>query len=87
MMNKPTIDIHRIATKVVDKKIKLTDIERVVLLYTYYNELLHGINSDDDSDLELEDQIIEEWVVNLFIPPEDEIDLELAALSIIGSKR
>ena len=85
-MNKCTIDIKKIAKKFLDKKYRLTDLERVALLYTYYNELLEDLDQDIESDLDLEDQIIEEWVINLFVPPEDEIDLELAALSILGSK-
>lgn len=85
-MNKCTIDIKKIAKKFLDKKYRLTGLERVALLYAYYNELLEDIDQDIESDLDLEDQIIEEWVINLFVPPEDEIDLELAALSILGSK-
>lgn len=85
-MNKCTIDIKKIAKKFLDKKYRLTDLERVALLYTYYNELLEDLDQDIESDLDLEDQIIEEWVINLFVPPEDKIDLELAALSILGSK-
>jgi hypothetical protein len=85
-MSSSTIDLKNIAKKFLDRKKTLTDLERIVLLYHYYNEMLDNINEEDDSDLELQDQIIEEWVVNLFVPPEDNLDMELAALSIIGSK-
>jgi hypothetical protein len=85
-MSKTTIDLNSIAKKFLVKKKSLTDLERIVLLYHYYNEMLENINEEDESDLELQDQIIEEWVVNLFVPPEDNLDLELAALSITGSK-
>ena len=33
-------------------------IERVCLLYTYYNDLLDDIDQDIDTDVELEDEII-----------------------------
>ena len=80
-----SINVKKIAKKFLDKK-PLSDLERLVLLYTYYNELLENIDEEDDSDIDLEDSIIEEWIVNLFVPSEDNMTLELAAISIYGSK-
>lgn len=85
-MSKCSIDIKKIASKCLEDKKSLTDLERVCLLYTYYNDLLEDIDQDLDSDVELEDSIVEQWVVNLFMPPEESIDIELAAMSILGSK-
>ena len=85
-MSSTNINIKNIAKKYFDKKRHLSDLERIVLLYYYYNEMLENINEEDESDLDLQDQIIEEWIVNLFVPPEDSIDIELAALSVLGSK-
>lgn len=84
-MSKCSINIKKIATKFLQKKEPLSDLERVCLLYTYYSELLDDIDQDIDTDVELEDEIVSQWVVNLFMPSEAEIDLELAAISIIGS--
>jgi hypothetical protein len=84
-MNKCSVNVKKIAKKYLEKNNSLTDLERVCLLYTYYTELLEDIDQDIETDVELEDEIIEQWVVNLFMPPEVDIDLELAAMSIIGS--
>lgn len=86
-MSKCSIDTKRIAKKALEDRENLTDLERVCLLYTYYNDLLEDIDQDLDSDIELEDSIVEQWVVNLFMPPEESIDIELAAMSILGSKQ
>ena len=85
-MNKCSINVKSIAKKYIDDKSSLSDLERICLLHTYYNDLLDDIDQDVDSDIELEDEIVEQWVVNLFMPPEDSIDVELAALSVLGSK-
>ena len=85
-MSKCSINVEKIAKKFVDKQHTLSDLERVVLLYVYYNELLGDIDQDNDDDLELEEEIINEWVTNLFFPSEDDIDVELAAMSVLGSK-
>lgn len=84
-MNKCSVNVKKIAKKYLDKNTTLTGLERVCLLYTYYNDLLDDIDQDIETDVELEDEIIEQWVVNLFMPPEIDIDLELAAISIVGS--
>ena len=85
-MSKCSINVKKIAKKFVDKQHTLSDLERVVLLYVYYNELLEDIDQDNEEDVALEEEIINEWVTNLFFPPEDAIDVELAALSVLGSK-
>ena len=85
-MSKSYIDIKKIAKKCIENKQELTDLERVCLLYTYYNDLLEDIDQDIDTDLELEDEIVEQWVVNLFMPSGSSIDIELAALSVLGSR-
>ena len=84
-MAKCSVNVKRIAKKYLEKKDSLSNLERVCLLYTYYNDLLDDIDQDIETDVELEDEIIEQWVVNLFMPPEADIDLELAAMSIMGS--
>ena len=85
-MSKCSINVKKIAKKCLDKQESLSDLERVVLLYVYYNEMLEDIDEENDTDLELEDQIVGEWVTNLFLPPEDDIDIQLAAMSILGSQ-
>lgn len=85
-MSKCTIDVVKIAKKYIEKKQTLSDLERIALLYTYYNDLLEDIDQEDDTDIDLEDQIVEEWVVSLFIPSENDINIQLAAMSILGSK-
>lgn len=84
-MSTCSINVKKIAKKYIDKKQRLSDLERIALLYTYYNEMLESIDEEEESDLDLQEQIIEEWVVNLFVPSADDIDLEIAALSILGS--
>ena len=84
-MSKCIIDVVKIAKKYIEKKHALTDLERIALLYTYYNEILEDIDQDDVSDVDLEDQIVEEWVVSLFVPSENDINIQLAAMSILGS--
>jgi hypothetical protein len=85
-MSKCSINVKKIAKKYITDKRSLSDLERICLLYTYYNDLLDDIDQDVDSDIDLEDKIVEQWVVNLFMPPEDSIDTELAAISILGSE-
>lgn len=84
-MSKCSINIKKIAKKYLEKKDTLSDLERVCLLYTYYADLLDDIDQDVQTDVELEDEIVSQWVVNLFTPSEADIDLELAAMSIVGS--
>jgi len=85
-MTKCSIDVVKIANKYLEKKQSLSNLERIVLLFTYYNELLEDIDQDDTSDIDLEDQIVEEWVLSLFVPSENDMNLQLAAMSIAGSK-
>lgn len=85
-MSKCTVNVVKIANKYVEKQHALSSLERVVLLYTYYNDLLEDIDQEDASDIDLEDQIVEEWVMCLFTPSENDINLQLAAMSILGSK-
>jgi hypothetical protein len=85
-MSKCSINTTKIAKKYLEKQEDLSDLEKVVLLYTYYNDLLEDIDQEDKSDVDLEDQIVEEWVGCLFGPQESDINLQLAAMSIAGSK-
>lgn len=80
-----SVNVKKIAKKYLKDKHALSDLERVCLLFTYYNDLLEDIDQDVDSDVELEDEIIEQWVVNLFMPSDASIDIELAAMSVLGS--
>ena len=84
-MSKCSINIKKIAKKYIEKKETLSDLERVCLLHTYYTELLDEIDQDIQTDIELEDEIVGQWVVNLFMPSDADIDLELAAMSVLGS--
>jgi len=85
-MSKCTINVIKIAKKHIEKQHNLSSLESVVLLYAYYNDLLEEIDQEDASDIDLENQIVEEWVMCLFTPSENNINLQLAAMSILGSK-
>lgn len=85
-MSRDSINVKKIAKKFLVKRDSLSDLERLCLLYTYYSDLLDDIDQDVVADVELEDEIVSQWVVNLFMPSEADIDLELAAMSIVGSE-
>ena len=85
-MSKCSVNVVKIAKKYIEKQEDLSSLERVILLYTYYNDLLDNIDQEDVSDVDLEDQIVEEWVGCLFGPTENDINIQLAAMSILGSK-
>jgi hypothetical protein len=88
MTSQSTNIVYKIAKKYIQGK-KLTEIEKLTLLYFYYKDVLSTIEDDSDVDLSLEEEIAASWVQALFENLQltyGSIDLELAARSIYGSE-
>ncbi len=89
MAAKSTNQSYTLAKKYIEGK-KLSDIEKLILLYSYYRELLSSIEEETDINIELEEEIAASWVQALFESLEltyGNIDLELAARSIYGAQK
>ena len=89
MAAKSTNQAYTLAKKYIEGK-KLSDIEKLILLYSYYRELLSSIEEETDINIELEEEIAASWVQALFESLEltyGNIDLELAARSIYGAQK
>ena len=87
MAARSTNQSYAIAKKYIEGK-KLTDIEKLILLYSHYREMLATIEDDTDLDIELEEEIAASWVQALFESLEltyGSIDLEIAARTIYGA--
>lgn len=87
MTSQSTNAAIKIAKKYIEGK-SLSDVEKLVLLYIYYKDLLSSIEDETEVNLELEEEIAASWVQALFENfnlTHGSIDLELAARSISGA--
>lgn len=88
MTSLSTNTAFKIAKKYLSGK-KLSEIEKLILLYTYYKELIEEIEDDSDINITLEEEIATSWVQALFEGLQltfGNIDIELAAMSICGAE-